>query len=329
MADVVDDTQPLLELRDLSVEFKTRRGSVAAVDRVSFSLRSGEILGIVGESGCGKSTLCTAITGLLPRNARVGGELLFKGEDLLRKSPREMRDLRGKDITMVLQNPMTALDPVFTVGDQLMEILHHNAQMSVGQRRSRALEMLKRVHIPEAARRLLNYPHEMSGGMKQRVLMAMATSLYPGLLLADEPTTALDVTIQEQILRLLSEIRSTLGAGIILVTHDLGVVRRLCDRVVIMYAGKAVENGDTEAIFARPQHPYTRALLASIPRIGEERERLTAIKGQIPDLAHLPAGCAFAPRCPEFLEHCAQNAPPVVRNGSGWTRCWLHEEGRA
>ncbi|MCA8927875.1 MAG: ABC transporter ATP-binding protein [Alphaproteobacteria bacterium] len=317
--------EPILELRNLTVRFRTKRGSVPAVDGVSFAMAPGEILGIVGESGCGKSTLCTAITGLLPHNAEVGGEIVFRGENLLQKSAREMRDLRGRDITMVLQNPMTALDPVFSVGSQLREILHYNADMPSRERESRALQMLQQVHIPEPKRRLENFPHQMSGGMKQRVLTAMATALNPTLLLADEPTTALDVTIQEQILRLLVEIRETLGTGIVMVTHDLGVVRRLCDRVVIMYAGRAVETGETEAIFANPQHPYTAALLASIPRIGMTRDRLTAIRGQIPDLRHLPPGCAFAPRCPEAMARCNDAYPPPLPGGTGWARCWLRE----
>jgi oligopeptide/dipeptide ABC transporter ATP-binding protein len=321
--------QPILELRDLTVSFRTKRGAVPAVDGVSFALGQGEILGIVGESGCGKSTLCTAITGLLPRNAQIGGEINFRAENLLQKSPREMRELRGRDITMVLQNPMTALDPVFSVGGQLKEILRYNADMSASERESRSLTMLQRVHIPEPKRRLENYPHQMSGGMKQRVLTAMATALNPALLLADEPTTALDVTIQEQILRLLAEIRDTLGTGIILVTHDLGVVRRLCDRVVIMYAGRAVETGETEAIFADPKHPYTAALLASIPRIGVRQKRLTAIRGQIPDLRHLPPGCSFAPRCPQVMPRCTEAYPPAIAGGSGWARCWLREEDAA
>ncbi len=320
---------PMLELRDLTVSFRTKRGTLPAVDGVSFTLAPGEIVGIVGESGCGKSTLCTAITGLLPSNAQVGGEILFHGDDLLQKSAREMRSLRGRDMTMVLQNPMTALDPVFSVGGQLREILRYNADMPQAERQERALQMLQRVHIPEARRRLENYPHQMSGGMKQRVLTAMATSLNPTLLLADEPTTALDVTIQEQILRLLAEIRDSLGTGIILVTHDLGVVRRLCDRVVIMYAGRAVETGRTEEIFAAPQHPYTEALLASIPRIGDDRDRLTAIQGQIPDLRHLPPGCVFAPRCPKMMPRCQETYPPLFENTNGWARCWQHAEEEA
>ncbi len=320
-------TEPVLDVRDLRVSFRSRRGSVRAVDGVTFSLNPGEILGIVGESGCGKSTLCSSLVRMLPNNADVTGEIRYRGENLLDKSDQEMRSIRGRDITMVLQNPMTAMDPLFTVGSQFDEILRHNANMPQKTRRERALEMMGLVQIPSPAERLTSYPHQMSGGMKQRILTAMATSLKPGLLLADEPTTALDVTIQEQILRLLADIRDTLGTAIILVTHDLGIVRRLTDRVVIMYAGRAVETGETETIFTEPKHPYTRALLASIPRIGHVGKRLTAIDGQIPDLTNLPPGCAFAPRCASVMPRCSVDDPVSVTVGPGRTaRCWLHPE---
>ena len=324
------DVAPVLEVTDLSVSFRTRRGPVPAVDGVSFRLAPGEILGVVGESGCGKSALCSALVRLLPGNAEVAGSIRFRGEELLAKTPAEMRAIRGRDITMVLQNPMTAMDPLFTVGSQFDEVLRHSSPLAPAERRSRALEMLRLVHIPSPPERLASYPHQMSGGMKQRVLTAMATALSPGLLLADEPTTALDVTIQEQILRLLAEIRDRLGTAIILVTHDLGIVRRLTDRVVIMYAGRAVETGETESIFTDPQHPYTRALLASIPRIGQAGlrhagQRLAAINGQIPDLGNLPRGCAFTPRCPQASARCGEAYPPSFSTGPGRTaRCWLH-----
>lgn len=319
--------QPVLEVRDLRVSFRSRRGAVKAVDGVSFSLLPGEILGIVGESGCGKSTLCSSLVRLLPDNADVSGTVRFRGENLVEKSEQEMHAIRGRDITMILQNPMTAMDPLFTVGSQFDEILRHNADMPYKTRRQRALEMMGLVHIPSPAERLLSYPHQMSGGMKQRILTAMATALKPGLLLADEPTTALDVTIQEQILRLLAEIRDMLGTAIVLVTHDLAIVRRLTDRVVIMYAGRAVETGETETIFAEPKHPYTQALLASIPRIGQTGNRLTAIEGTIPDLTSLPPGCAFAPRCCAAMSRCSSDDPVEISVGGRRTvRCWLHEE---
>lgn len=318
---------PVLEVRDLRVSFRSRRGPVKAVDGVNFSLYPGEILGIVGESGCGKSTLCSSLVRLLPDNADLSGEIRFRNENLVDKSDREMRAIRGRDITMILQNPMTAMDPLFTVGSQFDEILRHNASMAPRARWERALEMLGLVQIPSPAERLASYPHQMSGGMKQRILTAMATALKPGLLLADEPTTALDVTIQEQILRLLAEIRDTLGTAIILVTHDLGIVRRLTDRVVIMYAGRAVETGETEAIFTDPKHPYTRALLASIPRIGHAGNRLTAIEGTIPDLTNLPPGCAFAPRCAAVMPRCSVEDPVDRPVGPDRTaRCWLHAD---
>jgi oligopeptide/dipeptide ABC transporter ATP-binding protein len=318
----------LLEVEDLRTYLPSRRGLVRAVDGVSFAVRQGEIIGVVGESGCGKSTLCASLVRLLPRGAQVSGRILFRGEDLLQKTPGEMRALRGRDITMILQNPMTALDPVFTIGSQLREVLKFNSSLGPRERRARAVEMLRQVHIPSPEERLDNYPHQMSGGMKQRVLTAMATGLKPALLLADEPTTALDVTIQEQILGLLAEIRDRLGTAIILVTHDLGVVRRLCDRVLIMYAGRVVETGATATIFRAPQHPYTQALLASIPKMGDERRRLQAIEGTIPDLTRLPPGCSFAPRCPHAMPRCRAEYPEVFPAEGGSVRCWLHAPER-
>jgi oligopeptide/dipeptide ABC transporter ATP-binding protein len=315
----------VLEVQDLHTHLPTRRGVVKAVDGVSFSIQAGEIVGVVGESGCGKSTLCSTLVRLLPPQAQLSGKVLFKGQDLLTLDRDAMRAIRGRDITMVLQNPMTALDPVFTVGSQLREVLRWNSGMGAGERVRRALEMLKSVRIPSPEERLENYPHQMSGGMKQRVLTAMATALKPALLLADEPTTALDVTIQEQILGLFADIRDQLGTSIVLITHDLGVVRRLCDRVLIMYAGRFVETGATEAIFTAPQHPYTQALLASIPKMGEDVNRLRAIEGQIPDLSNLPPGCAFAPRCPNRMPRCA-DYPPVFGGGDTTVRCWLHDK---
>lgn len=316
---------PVLEVNEFRAHLPSRRGLVKAVDGVSFTVEEGEIVGVVGESGCGKSTLCTSIVRLLPDSAQVSGRIAFRGENLLDKTPEEMRAIRGRDITMVLQNPMTALDPVFTVGNQLDEVLRYNADMEPAERRRRAVSMLRQVHIPSPEDRLRSFPHQLSGGMKQRVLTAMATALKPGLLLADEPTTALDVTIQEQILGLFAEIRDRLGTAIVLVTHDLGVVRRLCDRVLIMYAGRIVERGPTEEIFTDPKHPYTRALLASIPRIGQTDSRLTAIKGQIPDLTSLPPGCSFADRCPDVHEPCRERYPSAFPVGAGREACcWLY-----
>ncbi|MFN4089564.1 MAG: ABC transporter ATP-binding protein [Alphaproteobacteria bacterium] len=319
---------PVLQVEDLKTHLPSNRGPVRAVDGVSFTVDPGEIVGIVGESGCGKSTLCSSLVRLLPTGTMVSGSIRFRGEDLLAKSPAEMRALRGRDITMIQQNPMTALDPVFTVGSQIREVLKFNARLDARARQANAVEMLRQVHIPSPEERLSNYPHQMSGGMKQRVLAALATALKPGLLLADEPTTALDVTIQEQILGLLAEIRDRQGTAIILVTHDLGVVRRLCDKVLIMYAGRVVETGPTRRIFGTPEHPYTRALLASIPHMGDTRRRLQAIEGTIPDLRDLPPGCSFAPRCPHVHARCTEAYPPEFPVGGGHARCWLHAPER-
>ena len=315
---------PVLEVEDLRTWLPSKRGVVKAVDGVSFAVRPAEIVGVVGESGCGKSTLCLSLVRLLPKGTETQGSIRFRGQDLLRMPPDEVRRLRGRDITMILQNPMTSLDPVFTVGSQLREVLKVNSPLSLQERAARAVQMLRQVRIPSPEERLHNYPHQMSGGMKQRVLTAMATALKPTLLLADEPTTALDVTIQEQILGLLAEIRDRLGTAIILVTHDLGIVRRLCDRVLIMYAGRVVETGSTADIFAAPQHPYTQALLASIPRIGDERPRLQTIEGVIPDLSRLPPGCSFEPRCPHAMPRCRAEYPPAFDAGGSVARCWLH-----
>jgi len=313
----------VLDVQDLKTHLPTRRGVVKEVDGVSFRIEAGEIVGVVGESGCGKSTLCSTLVRLLPPQAEVSGRILFKGQDLVTIDRDAMRAIRGRDITMVLQNPMTALDPVFTVGSQLREVLRWNSSMGAAERARHALAMLKSVRIPSPEQRLENYPHQMSGGMKQRVLTAMATALKPALLLADEPTTALDVTIQEQILGLFADIRDAMGTAIVLVTHDLGVVRRLCDRVLIMYAGRIVESGVTESIFQAPQHPYTQALLASIPRLGAGLDRLRAIDGQIPDLSALPPGCAFAPRCIHAMARCRAEYPPEFPTETGAARCWL------
>jgi peptide/nickel transport system ATP-binding protein len=317
---------PLLSVRDLRVEFPTRRGTVVAVDRVSFDVSCGEVIGVVGESGCGKSTLCSALVRMLPANAKLGGSIAFRGEDLLAKSERDMREIRGRHVTTVLQNPMTAMDPLYTVGSQLEELLAHHGELSRPSRRARVVELLRSVRIPSPQERYDSYPHQLSGGMKQRALIAAATAPGPELLLADEPTTALDVTVQEQILALLAHIRRTKGTSIILVTHDLGIVRRVTDRVLVMYAGQVVETGPTEAVFTDPQHPYTQALVASIPRIGRTGARLASIEGSVPDLARLPAGCRFRPRCPRAFAACSAEPPALAVRAGGSARCWLHQE---
>jgi oligopeptide/dipeptide ABC transporter ATP-binding protein len=314
----------LLVVNDLSVSFRTKRGDVRAVSGVSFELSQGEILGVVGESGCGKSTLCSALVNNLPSSAYTSGSIYFRGQDVLRASKEELKRLRGREITTVLQNPMTAMDPLFTVGQQFDEILAANSSLTRSERRATAVDMLTRVYIPSPQERLKSYPHQMSGGMKQRALIACATALRPSLLLADEPTTALDVTVQEQILNLLGEIRNVQKTSIILITHDLGVVRRLTDRVIIMYAGHVVESGDTEEVFSSPQHPYTQALIDSIPRIGQKKHRLTSIEGSLPDMSKHISGCAFSSRCSKVMERCTVETPPLFdTNQQRTVRCWL------
>ena len=298
---------------------------VRAVDDVSLTLDAGQTLGIVGESGSGKTTLALSILRLLPPAARiVSGQIRFEGEDLLAKSNREMRKIRGKRIAMILQDPMASLNPLFTVGDQIGEPLrvHEGASRRAAGRRAR--ELLAAVRIPSPASRARNYPHEMSGGMRQRVVGAIAIACRPRLLIADEPTTSLDVTIQAQYLTLLGELQREQGLALILITHNLGIVARMCDRVAVMYAGRFVEVGDVRTIFNAPAHPYTRALLDAIPRLGQGGGRLTVIDGVPPDLAQLPAGCAFAPRCPQAIARCEVDTPPAFTLEPGHAaRCWL------
>jgi len=303
----------LLEIRDLRVSFFLRGAEPRAVDRVSIVLDTGRTLGLVGESGCGKTMTALSIMRLVPPPGRiVGGEIWFSGRDLLRLSAAEMRALRGNEIAMIFQEPMTSLNPVFTVGNQIAEVirLHQNA----GRRAARALavEMLRLVEIPEPERRAGEYPHQLSGGMRQRVMIAMALSCRPRLLIADEPTTALDVTIQAQILDLLADLRKRLGMALLLVTHDLGIVAERADDVAIMYAGRLVEHGAVNRVFERPLHPYTRGLLHSMPKLGDGKQRrLEAIPGVVPDLLHVPSGCHFRDRCPLAIPACAQTDPEL------------------
>lgn len=316
----------LLELRDLRTYFDTDSGVVKAVDGVSFHIARGETLAVVGESGSGKSVTSLSIMRLLPQPpARfAGGEILFEGRDLLRATAAEMRHVRGNEIGMVFQEPMTSLNPVRTAGDQIAEavVLHQGKSRAAAMRA--AVEMLDLVGIPEPARRAQSYPHEMSGGMRQRVMIAMALSCTPKLLIADEPTTALDVTIQAQILDLLRKLKRELGMAILFITHDLGVVAEMADRVVVMYAGRAVEEGDVRDIFARPRMPYTTGLLASIPRVDRvgRKGRLQAIPGTVPNPASLPPGCAFGPRCGFAEPACAASQPGLEDTGGGhMARC--------
>src|SRR5437870_9584109 len=319
-------TPPLLVVDDLKTHFFTRRGITRAVDGVSFTLRAGETLALVGESGAGKSVTCLSLVRLVPEPAGriVGGRVLLDGEDLLGKSPAEMRRVRGKQIAMVLQDPMTSLNPALTIGTQVGEVIRLHQGLRGAPLRDRVVDALGRLRIPIAATWLGRYQHQLSGGMRQRVSSAIALSCAPRLLIADEPTTSLDVTIQAQYLDLLKDVQASAGLAVILVTHDFGIVAANADRVAVMYAGKIVEMGSTLQVFDRPGHPYTRALLRCLTGAGRERQPLVEISGQPPDLARLPPGCPFAPRCPERQAICEQVAPPTVTVESGHVAsCWV------
>ena len=317
-------TIPVLQVEDLRTHFVTSEGTTRAVDGISFSVAPGETLGIVGESGCGKSVTALSIMRLLPPGLgrHVGGRVLCEGRDLLGLSEAEMRRIRGDRIAMVFQEPMTSLNPVLTVGEQIAEavIIHQGLRHSAAW--AHAVEMLRLVRIPDAKRRAGDYPHQFSGGMRQRVMIAMALACHPQLLIADEPTTALDVTIQAQILRLIRELKAETGAAVLMITHDLGVVAETCERVVVMYAGRMVEQADVNDLFDQPMHPYTRGLLACIPR-RQRGIRLQEIPGMVPDLRTPIPGCAFAPRCGFATARCAAEAPPLVERGRGHlAACW-------
>jgi oligopeptide/dipeptide ABC transporter ATP-binding protein len=318
--------ETLLEVRDLRVSFAGDAGELPAVRGVSLRMAKGETVALVGESGCGKSVTALALLRLLGPNARVtAAELRFRGRELATLGADAIRGLRGREIGMIFQEPMTSLNPVFRIGDQVAEVLEQHRGLSSEAARGAAVELLRRVRIADPGRRALQYPHELSGGMKQRVMIAMALACDPALLIADEPTTALDVTIQAQILELLRTLQRELGMAILLITHDLGVVAQFAERVAVMYAGELVEEAPVRELFRAPLHPYTRALLRALPRPGQ-RGRLAAIEGSVPSPAELPAGCAFAGRCPEALPRCAGEAPPVVAVGGRPVRCWLHAE---
>ncbi len=310
-------TPPLLEVRDLVTAFRSGGGAFNAVDGVSFDLAPGEVMGIVGESGSGKSVTALSILGLIPDppGRITGGSIRFQGEDLRRVSNRRMRQIRGAEIAMIFQEPMTSLNPVYTVGDQIVETIRYHERIGAKAARQRATDMLDRVGIAAPARRLDEYPHQLSGGMRQRVMIAIALSCNPRLLLADEPTTALDVTIQAQILELLSDIRAEFGMAVILITHDLGVVAQHVDRVMVMYAGRVVEEAPVHELFAHPRHPYTEGLLRSIPSIDDEGGRLFAIPGTVPAPFELPTGCRFRPRCGYAEAACATIDPRLVDAG--------------
>ena len=317
----------VLEVEDLSTYFFTQRGIGKAVDGVSFGVRRGETLGLVGESGCGKSITALSIIGLHPRPAArvVGGAVRFRGEDLLKKPPHELREYRGKRIAIVLQDPMTALNPVFRIGDQIAEPLRLHHGLRGGALRKRTVELMEMLRIPAAAERLGGYPHQFSGGMRQRVVGAIALSCGPELIIADEPTTSLDVTVQAAYLRLLRDIQAQAGVAILFITHDFGVVAKMCDRVAVMYAGKVVETAPTWELFENPGHPYTEALLRSVPDLTAGAERLESIEGQPPSIFELPQGCPFAPRCPHVMAKCRERYPPSVEIGARHrASCWRH-----
>jgi peptide/nickel transport system ATP-binding protein/oligopeptide transport system ATP-binding protein len=323
--------EPLLSIRDLRTWFFTDAGVVKAVDGVSYDLPKGKTLGVVGESGCGKSVTALSILRLIPDppGRIVDGEILFEGEDLTKVPMRRMREIRGKDIGMIFQEPMTSLNPVFTVGFQIMEPATLHLGVSTAQARRLAIEVLAKVGIPAPERRIDEYPHQMSGGMRQRVMIAMALVCNPRLLIADEPTTALDVTIQAQILDLIRKLQSDLGMSVLVITHDLGVVAETAHDVAVMYAGKVVEYADVKTLFSEPRMPYTIGLFHARPRMGAHKERLDTIAGEVPNPLEFPKGCPFHPRCPYVFDRCRVEEPPAFDLGGGHrAACWLIEEGR-
>ncbi|MGE5337916.1 MAG: ABC transporter ATP-binding protein [Gemmatimonadota bacterium] len=315
---------PLLSVDDLRVVFASDQGPARAVDGVSFTVQPGETLCLVGESGCGKSVTALSIMGLVPRqSARVDGRIVFEGRDLLQLPNRALADLRGDRLAMIFQEPMTSLNPAFTIGSQLAEVLIRHRGMGAREAREAAIAMLRHVRIPAAEARVDEFPHRLSGGMRQRVMIAMALLCQPALLIADEPTTALDVTIQAQVLDLMRALRSEMRTAILLITHDLGVVAEMADRVLVMYAGQVVEEGPVDAVFAMPQHPYTVGLMGAIPALSARRGRLAAIDGMVPAATAMPAGCRFAPRCPFADPRCRRDAPAFADVGAGHrSRCW-------
>jgi peptide/nickel transport system ATP-binding protein len=324
---MISTAMPLLDVRDLRVLFRTPDGILEAVRGISFSVDRGDVLGIVGESGSGKSVATQAMVGLV-RGARVSGAALFEGRNLLELSPEELRAIRGRGIAMIFQNPLSSLHPLYRIGWQIIEMIQAHEAMTKRQARARAIELLGLVGIPRPDRRVDDYPHQFSGGMLQRAMIAMALALNPRLLIADEPTTALDVTVQAQILRLLRRIRREFGMAVILITHDLGVVAEIADNVVVMYAGQALEVAPCRNLFRTPSHPYTRGLLESIPREDGDGNQLIPIRGQPPSAIALPSGCPFHPRCDHAVKRCPNEMPPyfqVPGDGNHSCACWLRE----
>ena len=311
--------EKLVEIKNLYTHFHTENGVVKAVDDVSFEIYKGETLGLVGESGCGKSVTSLSIMGLVPHPGRVSGEIYFKGKNLVGLSDKEMMHYRGHKIAMIFQEPMTSLNPVFTIGDQITEPLIQHKKMDKKSAYKKAIELLKLTRIPNPEKVIKDYPHTLSGGMRQRAMIAMMLSCDPDLLIADEPTTALDVTVQKQILKLMNDLKKEVNASVLLITHDLGVVAEVTDRVAVMYAGKIVEYGDKIPIFENPQHPYTRGLLDALPQAG--KEELKTIRGEVPNLKYLPSGCSFHPRCDYCIDKCKKEMPGL-EGEKHKVRCW-------
>ncbi len=329
-----EDSSTLLEVRNLKVDFRTRNGIAHVLDGIEFSLSKGEILGIVGESGCGKSMTALAIMGLIPSppGKVAGGEIVYRGENLLRASKERMRRIRGNRISMIFQEPMTALNPVFTVGDQIAESIVLHQGLSRRAALDRAVELLREVHIPAPERRIGEFPHQLSGGMRQRIMIAIALACEPDILIADEPTTALDVTVQAQVFDLLLELQQDRDMAIVMITHDMGVIAEMTGRVLVMYAGRIIETAAVDDLLQNPQHPYTRGLTACVPQLSDdpeaERVALMEIPGVVPPLTELGVGCAFEPRCDFRMPVCAQSRPSPVEAGAGHSAaCWLMEEG--
>ncbi|MBU8919166.1 ABC transporter ATP-binding protein [Neobacillus sp. 114] len=321
-------TETLLEVKNLHTHFYTENGVVPSVNGVSFSINKGETVGIVGESGCGKSVTSLSILQLVDESGKiVNGEILFEGEDLTSFSKKQMRKIRGNKISMIFQEPLTSLNPVFTIGSQITEAIQLHQNVTKQEAKQKAIEMLKRVGIPRAEKLYYSFPHLLSGGMRQRVMIAMALSCNPQLLIADEPTTALDVTIQAQILNLMKDLIKEYQTSIIMITHDLGVVAEMVDRVIVMYAGQIVEHNNVFDLFKNPLHPYTKGLLNSTPKIHELKDQLESIEGNVPIPSELPLGCKFHPRCPFAMDKCQSQEPPLMELAHGaQVRCWLHEE---
>ena len=321
--------EDLLKIENLQVDFALDRGMVRAVDGVNLQMDKGEILGVVGESGCGKTVTALSTMRLLSNNAKTKGKVYLSGEDLNKKSEREMRKIRGNRISMIFQEPMSSLNPVFSIEAQLYEVISLHQGGTKEELEEKTIEMLDLVGIPEPKRRMKEFPHQMSGGMQQRVMIAMALACNPDVLIADEPTTALDVTIQAQILALMRDLQEKFGTGVMMITHDLGVIAQVAHKIAVMYAGKVMEASSAEELFREPKHPYTRSLLRTIPRITGDKSRLKELPGMVPNLLDLPRGCRFHPRCEERMDICSKEIPPEIDVGEATVRCWLYAKEKA